>query len=561
MQRGLYEAPGDEVVDDAPGATPPDVDEPVGRDPRTEASADGVRRRTRWAGVLLGLVATGGGLGVAELVVALVRGSASPLVPVGQEFIDITPAWLKDWAIQVFGTGDKLALVAGALVVILGLGSVVGMLAVRSAMGAAVALTGAIGFVGAWAVLVRPEPSLAKLLPTTIGTVVSLLVLRWLAPIARAACGAGGGGAISVPAPASAPDRRRFLTGAAGIGSSAVVSAVVGRILRRRFEIDDERSTLVLPDVVEPSATGAAEGSSLDVDGITPFVVPTGDFYRIDTALVVPQVSRDEWSLTIGGMVDRPRTYTFDDLLALPQMERQATLSCVSNPVGGDLVGNAVWQGVSFADVLRSAGIRDGATQVVSRSVDGWTAGSPTEVIMDGRDAMLAYAMNGEPLPAEHGYPVRIVVPGLYGYVSATKWVSEIELTRWEDFDAYWVPRGWSKTGPVKTMARIDTPRTGASRSGVVPVGGVAWAVHVGISAVQVRIDGGEWIEAELGDVPSRDTWRQWVLRWDTSSVAPGEHVVEVRALDGDGQPQPEQPKAVAPDGAQGYHRIRIETS
>jgi hypothetical protein len=254
--------------------------------------------------------------------------------------------------------------------------------------------------------------------------------------------------------------------------------------------------------------------------------------------------------------VDRELELTFDDLLARPHVERYVTLSCVSNEVGGGLVGNARWQGVPLRDVLEEAGLREGAEQVVSRSVDGWTAGTPIEAVMDGRDALLAFAMNGEPLPAQHGYPVRMVVPGLYGYVSATKWVTEIRLTRWDDFDAYWVPRGWAKRAPVKTMTRIDTPRSGATRSGTVPIGGVAWAVHRGISRVQIRIDGGEWIDAELGGTPSNDTWVQWVHRWEST---PGEHVVEARAFDGDGVPQPAEPAPVAPDGAQGYHRIRLD--
>jgi DMSO/TMAO reductase YedYZ molybdopterin-dependent catalytic subunit len=209
--------------------------------------------------------------------------------------------------------------------------------------------------------------------------------------------------------------------------------------------------------------------------------VPNDNFYRIDTALVVPQVRVDTWKLQISGLVDNPIELTFDDLLAREQIERLITLSCVSNPVGGDLVGNALWQGVLLKDILDEAGVQPAAEQVVSRSIDGWTCGSPLESIMDGRDAMLAIAMNGEPLPAQHGYPVRIVVPGLFGYVSATKWVTDIRLTRWDEFDAYWIPRGWSKLGPVKTMARIDTPRSGSKRTGEVVIGGVAWAVHRGV--------------------------------------------------------------------------------
>ncbi|MFT6762184.1 MAG: DMSO/TMAO reductase YedYZ molybdopterin-dependent catalytic subunit [Candidatus Aldehydirespiratoraceae bacterium] len=509
-----------------------------------------------WRGLVLGLFATGAGLAVAELVVGLFRGSSSPVVPVGQEFIDFTPKWLKEWAIEQFGTNDKAVLVAGALIVILGLGSVIGVLAVRGAKGMAYGLTVAIGLIGAWAVWLRPDPTLGKFLPTAIGTLVSIVVLWWLSPRLGPVGESGGQTIIG-------PDRRQFIQGAVGVGSAAVVTGGVGRILQQRFEIGEKRDAVaeVLPTVDADEAVDAAvDEFSLRVDGIESFVVPNDQFYRIDTALVVPQVDPDTWKLSISGMVDNPIELDFADLLEMPQMERQITLSCVSNPVGGDLVGNALWQGVSLRDVLNEAGIQPGAEQVVSRSIDGWTCGSPTEVIMDGRDAMLAIAMNGEPLPAQHGFPVRIVVPGLFGYVSATKWVTDIRLTRWEDFDAYWIPRGWSKLGPVKTMARIDTPR-GGDASGVVPIGGVAWAVHRGVSKVELRVDEGQWLEAELGAVPSADTWVQWVYRLDTANLTPGGHVIEVRASDGEGIPQSSEPKAVAPDGAQGYHRIFIQTS
>ena len=506
-------------------------------------------------GLGLGLLATAAGLGVAELVVGLVEGSSSPDVPVGQEFIDYTPVWLKNWAIEQFGTDDKAVLVAGALVVIVFLGGIIGVLAARGAKRTAYGLTIAVGLVGAWAVAVRPEPTFTKLLPTLIGTAVSLGVLWWLAP-RRGPVGTAGGPTMI------GPDRRQFLQGVIGIGSIAAITGGLGWSIRRRFEIDRERSEVVLPTVSPDQAAPAAiDEFSLGVEGIESFVVPNDRFYRIDTALVVPQVAIDSWKLNIDGLVNNPIELTFQDLLDRPQIERYITLSCVSNQVGGNLVGNALWQGVRFADILNEAGLKDGAEQVVSRSVDGWTCGSPIEAIMDGRDAMLAIAMNGEPLPADHGYPVRIVVPGLFGYVSATKWVTDIQLTRWEDFDAYWVPRGWSKRGPVKTMARIDTPRSGAKREGTVAIGGVAWAVHRGVEAVEVRVDAGEWRQAELGSVPSVDTWVQWVYQWDTSDVERGDHAIEVRAIDGDGDPQPEEPKAVAPNGAQGYHRIILDIS
>ncbi len=525
---------------------------------------------SRWRGLGLGLLATAVGLAVAELIVGLIRGSASPVVPVGQEFIDITPKWLKDWAIEQFGTNDKVVLVAGALIVVLGVGAIIGMLAVRGERGFAYGLTIAVGVMGAWAVFLRPEPTIGKLAPTIVGTSVSLAVLWWLSP-RRSTDSVAGDVAIG-------PDRRQFVTGAVALGSAAAVTGGVGRLLQQRFEVDtnfalpgqpvETEAVGSVPETIVPVSdvnldrAASIDGAELGVEGIESFVVPNDRFYRIDTALVVPQVSADSWRLNISGLVDNPIELNFEDLLARDQVERHVTLSCVSNPVGGDLVGNALWQGVLLKPLLEEAGLQTGAEQVVSRSIDGWTCGSPIEAIMDGRDAMLAFGMNGEPLPAQHGFPVRIVVPGLFGYVSATKWVTDIRLTRWDEFDAYWVPRGWSKRGPVKTMARIDTPRSGANRDGVVPIGGVAWAVHRGVSAVQVRIarddEVGEWRDAELGSVPTADTWVQWVYRWDTEGLE-GVHVVEVRAIDGDGEPQPEEPQAVAPNGAQGYHRIAIE--
>lgn len=541
--------------------------------PSGSASPDGLRAAftsteapSKWRGLGLGLLATAVGLAVAELIVGLVRGSASPVVPVGQEFIDITPKWLKTWAIEQFGTNDKVVLVTGALVVVLGIGAIIGIMAARGERGFAYGVTIAVGLMGAWAVWLRPGTSIGKLAPTVVGTAVSLAILWWLAP-RRAPDSVTGAEMIG-------PDRRQFVTSAVAVGSVAAVTGSVGRVLQQRFAVDTTfalpgqatgtdpadpavETTVVASDaVVDPAAP--IDGAELGIDGIEPFVVPNTNFYRIDTALVVPQVSADSWRLNITGLVENPIGLTFADLLTRDQVERHITLSCVSNPVGGDLVGNALWQGVLLKPILEEAGLQTGAEQFVSRSTDGWTCGSPIEAIMDGRNAMLAFGMNGEPLPAQHGFPVRIVVPGLFGYVSATKWVTDIKLTRWDDFDAYWVPRGWAKRGPVKSMARIDTPRSGAGRNGVVAIGGVAWAVHRGISRVQVRVDEGEWRDAELGSVPTADTWVQWVYEWDSAGLD-GNHVVEARAIDGDGEPQPQEPKAVAPDGAQGYHRIAID--
>jgi DMSO/TMAO reductase YedYZ molybdopterin-dependent catalytic subunit len=506
----------------------------------------------KWMGPLLGLVATGAGLAAAELVVGLFERTSSPVVPVGQVFIDWVPRPLKDWAIDTFGTNDKVVLVVGALVVLLGIGMAVGVLAMRGARSAAIALTCLTGVIGAWAVLTRPEPTLVKLLPTIIGTAVSIAVLLYLTP--RPVPVPASDDAESSVAQSMGVDRRRFVGGAIGIGSVAVLAGGVGRLLQQRFEVGTERSALSLPAVDSPAPVLPAD-AQLPLDGLQPFVTPNADFYRIDTALVVPQVSKDSWRLRIDGMVDNPMELTFDDLLARPQVERYITLSCVSNPIGGDLIGNAMWQGVLLRDVLLEAGVQPEATQIVSRSIDDWTAGTPTEIVMDGRDALLAVAMNGEPLPARHGYPVRMVVPGLYGYVSATKWVTSIELTRWEDYDAYWIPRGWSKSGPIKTMSRIDTDRRGATANDVL-VGGVAWAIHRGISRVEVRSDGGEWFEADLGGVPSSDTWAQWSVALE---LEPGRHMIESRAYDGEGVPQTEETAPVAPNGAQGYPRRWVD--
>jgi DMSO/TMAO reductase YedYZ molybdopterin-dependent catalytic subunit len=313
---------------------------------------------------------------------------------------------------------------------------------------------------------------------------------------------------------------------------------------------------------VEIPAAGATApplpaGSSLDVAGITPLVVPNAEFYRIDTALLVPRPDVESWRLRLTGLVDAPFELTYDELLAMPLFEQYVTIACVSNEVGGDLVGNALWRGARLKELLERARIRPEATQIVGRSVDGFTVGFPTaHAIADDREPMVAVAMNGEPLPANHGFPARLIVPGLFGYVSATKWLTEIELTTWEAFDAYWIPLGWSKEGPILTQSRIDTPQNGSGLSaGSVPVAGVAWAPDRGISTVELRVDGSEWQAAELSTPISDATWVQWVYRWDAE---PGDHTLEVRATDGKGEVQTDERTRPAPSGARGHHAIRV---
>jgi DMSO/TMAO reductase YedYZ molybdopterin-dependent catalytic subunit len=325
-------------------------------------------------------------------------------------------------------------------------------------------------------------------------------------------------------------------------------------VLASRFRADASRAAVRLP--APAPSTGSLAGAELEVPGLDPFVTPNDVFYRVDTALIVPAVSAEGWSLRIHGMVDRELVLDYADLLARPMVERVITLTCVSNEVGGPYVGNARWMGVPLADVLREAGPLPGADQLVSRSVDGFTIGTPVATVLDGRDALLAIGMNGEPLPLEHGFPVRMVVPGLYGYVSATKWLVDLELSTFAAYDAYWIQRGWAERAPIKTMSRIDTPRGGAElRPGEVAVAGVAWAQHVGIDRVEVRVDDGPWAPAELAAEASVDTWRQWVHRW---SATPGQHVLSVRATDRNGQTQTAALAEPFPDGATGYHRVAV---
>ena len=305
-----------------------------------------------------------------------------------------------------------------------------------------------------------------------------------------------------------------------------------------------------------PPARNRAGYYDNTVTGISPIVTPNSDFYRIDTAIVVPSVDVNDWKLSISGMVDNPYTMTFRELIDMGLVETPVTLSCVSNKVGGNLVDNAVWRGVPLADVLNRAGVQRGATQIVGRSVDNWNSGFPTEYAFDGRVALVAVSMNGEPLPAEHGFPVRLVIAGLYGYVSATKWLEEIRLTTWEGFDSYWVPRGWAKRGPIKTQSRIDVPRRGARvRAGRVAVAGVAWAPTRSIERVEVQVDDGRWVRAELSNNMSVNSWRQWVYAWDAT---PGKHRIRCRATDGTGSTQTSETRPPAPDGATGWHTIEV---
>ena len=499
-----------------------------------------------------GAAAAGLALGISEAIAALLPGAVSLVAAVGQVVIDRQPPGAKDFVVALFGTNDKLALEIVVVLVSLAAGAALGVIAARrfAVAAAAFAAFGVLGFLaGLGDQLANPG---IVALQTAVSVGLSVQALSWL--LARA----GGITASSRAAagPATDPARRSFIIRTAAVGLAALVAGIAGRSLIDRSRTAPAEAGHLPPaaDVVPPLAAGTDLAPS--TPGLTPIVVPTGDFYRIDTALLIPSVDASTWNLRIHGLVDRETTLTWDELLALPQFEQYVTISCVSNEVGGNLVGNAKWLGVPLKDILEEAGPDPAADQVVSRSDDGFSAGTPTAVMLDGRDAMIAIGMNGEPLPIAHGFPARLVVPGLYGYVSATKWVTDIELTTFAAFDAYWVPRGWSQQAPIKTQSRIDKPRGGAHfAAGQTVIAGVAWAPHRGVSKVEVQVDDGPWQVATLGMVASVDTWRLWSLTWNAT---PGDHQIRVRATDNAGETQTSQEEPPAPNGATGWHTIRV---
>ncbi len=508
---------------------------------------------SRGFAVLSGVVAAGVALGVAELVAGALTTTASPVVLVGDAVIDLVPGAVERWAIRTFGTNDKIVLVIGIIVLAGVFGGLLGIVGRRRF------LLGAAGFVAFAAVGVatasgdpRSSTSAAALSVAT-GAGAGILALRWL--LGALTSERHGDLVGAAPPPEHNAERRRFLRLATLTAGAGAIAAVSGRWLAGATETAVGRVQGLLPTRLR-SVEALPATVDLEIEQLTPYVTPNDRFYRIDTALVPPRVEVDTWRLRVTGMVEQPLELSFDDLVGMELMEHWTTLVCVSNEVGGGLVGNALWGGVPLLDLLDAAGVRSDASQIVGRSVDGWTAGFPTEAASDGRAAMVAVAMNGEPLPIEHGFPARLVVPGLYGYVSATKWLSEIELTTFDDFDGYWVPRGWAKLGPVRTQSRIDVPGDGARvASGPTPVAGVAWAQGRGIGAVEVRVDEGPWQEARLASAVSDDTWRQWLWVWEAE---PGRHVLQVRATDRDGETQTPLLAPPAPSGATGHHTITV---
>jgi len=531
-------------------------------------------------GAIAGLLAAGTALGVGQLVAGLTGASGSPVVAVGELQIDFTPPWLKNFAIREFGPDDKLILVSGILVVLAIFAAVIGAAATRR-MAYGLAGLGVFAAVGLTAAATRPTATVTSLLPTLAATAAAVAVLRLLIPrvsppALTAARPAVSFDPVTAADPVSAadpaavepqqpgdlepegPGRRSFIAAGAVTAGVAAGAGLAGRLLAERSSVASAQRSLRIP---KPAVTTEAlpPAVNLDIPGLSPFVTSNTSFYRVDTALVLPQVDPSSWQLRIHGMVNREITLTFDELLKRPLIEDYPALCCVSDPVGGPYIGNAKWLGASLAAVLREAGIKAGADQLLCTSVDGFTSGTPVQTVMDGRDALLAVAMNGQALPIAHGFPARMVVPGLYGYVSATKWVTDINVTTFAGNYAFWAQRGWSQQAPIKTECRIDVPNgTNNLRGGITAVAGVAWAQHKGIEAVQVRVDAGPWNEARLAAVPGIDCWRQWVWEWD---AAPGQHMLEARATDKTGYTQTSLQAQPEPNGASGYPSVSVTVS
>ncbi|MBB2947154.1 DMSO/TMAO reductase YedYZ molybdopterin-dependent catalytic subunit [Actinoplanes lutulentus] len=491
-------------------------------------------------GAASGILAAAFGVAAAELLAAATRPQAGPLTAVGGALIDAAPTPIKEFAVRTFGTHDKPMLLAGIVLVLALLTAVVGVLAVRW-RAAGIAGAALLGVVGATAALTRPAATAIDAVPALMGAAISGVVL-WV--LLRS-----GSPFTVADSPGTEFDRRAFLRAATLFAGSTAAAAggVYGVRQVRGNAASSSRSAVRLPAAADPAKP---------FSGGAGFYTATDTFYRVDTALTIPRINLDTWRLRIHGMVDNEMGFSFAELLDRPLIERDITLNCVSNEVGGPYAGTARWLGVPLAPLLREAGVRAGADQVVARSVEGMTIGTPIDLLLDGRDAMLVVGMNGEPLPLVNGFPVRMLTPGLYGYAGACKWLTELEVTTFDAFDAYWVERGWAARGPVKTASRIDQPKPFAQlAAGAVTVAGVAWAQQRGISKVEINIDGAGWTEAELLPSPSIDTWVQWRYRWSAPS---GPHSLSVRATDRTGQVQIADRATPYPDGATGLHTISV---
>ena len=504
-----------------------------------------------WAGALSGLMAAAAGVAVGTGAAALLQGVPSPIESVGNRAIDLAPPMLKDFAVDQFGTADKPVLIGGVVATLALFAAVAGVIG-RKRPPIAIGVVAVIGLIAVAAAAVDRTSTASRVLtlvPSALTVVVSLgalvLLLSTLTNVRAVPTGPGTVGFV----------RRDFLKAAAGVTALVVIGGVVGKVYGTAAAVAS-RAGITLPRPATPVAP-VPPGAQAEVDGISSFVTSNRDFYRVDTALRVPDVPAEGWNLRIHGMVDRELNLSFRDLLEMPLTEHRITLTCVSNEVGGPYVGNAVWTGVLVKDLLEQAGIKPGADAVKSTSADKWTAGTPLEALTDERNSMVAIGMNGEPLPLVHGFPARLVVPGLYGYVSATKWLTDLEVSRFADFKAYWTTREYDAEAPIKFSSRIDVPRSFQTfPADRVRVGGVAWAQTVGIDQVEVRVDNQAWQTARLATEDTVETWRQW--SWEWADATPGNHTLTVRATTKDGDTQTSDRARIRPNGTTGWHSVQF---
>jgi DMSO/TMAO reductase YedYZ molybdopterin-dependent catalytic subunit len=501
---------------------------------------------------LIGLLSVAAALGAGHLAAGLVSPAASPFLAVGGAAIDLTPTWLKDFAVRTFGTYDKLVLLLGMAAVLGLVGVLAGLLSRRSRLPGLV-LIAVLGVVGGIAVLSRPTVGhldvLAPLAAVLAGAGAFALLHR------RGRPGAAPGLAARDREAAAGVSRRRLLAGSAVVAAGAGIAGAGGQLLAGRQDVAASRRAIgrIVPDVPAPPIPA---GADFVADGSPSFITPNQDFYRVDINLVLPQLRAEDWRLRIHGMVGRELILDWADLVSRRLVERTVTMTCVSNEIGGPYISTTNFTGVLLADILEEAGVRPGADQLLTTSVDGWTCGTPTADVADPRrKAMLVVGMNGEPLPVEHGFPVRMLVPGLYGFVSGTKWITDLELTTFDARQAYWLQRGWAREAPIKTMSRIDNPGSFGRVGPGTPLAGVAWAQTRGIAKVEVRVDGGDWQLAELSTEVGPDTWRMWRL---PVRLRPGPHRAQVRATDKLGYTQTEDRAAPIPDGATGWHSVQF---
>jgi DMSO/TMAO reductase YedYZ molybdopterin-dependent catalytic subunit len=501
--------------------------------------------------VLVGIVAAGAAIGVAHLVAALIEPSASPLIAVGSTLVDAAPTPIKEFVVRHFGTYDKPILLSGIGVVLLVLAAMIGLLAWRRRR-LALAAIGALGLVGVVAVLLRPGGTWTEVIPSLVAGLVGMAALEILIRLGRRSPDSGA----EIAEAQQRRARRGFLIGVGATGAVALVAGAAGVDVTRGRAGGAGSSRIALP---RPTSVAAPIPAGAQVSGDTPFLTSIADFYRVDISLVTPRIPVETWSLSIDGMVDRPLRLSYSDLLGMPMIERTITLTCVSNEVGGHYVGNTRWLGVPFREIIDRVGVRPGVDQVFSYSSDsGYTCSTPYQAVSDGRDAMIVVGMDGQVLPDKNGFPARMLVPGLFGFVSAAKWLERIEFTTYDQRTAYWTGREWATDAPILTQSRIDVPKSLATLPKDKPVlAGVAWAQHRGIERVEIRIDGGEWRPAKLADDAGIDVWRQWTYVYDGP---PGQHTAEVRATDRTGGTQPEKRTKVFPDGARGWHQIVFTT-